>query len=867
MATNKEKLYKHIQQLFLQDHKNDEDNGINTEEAANFLSIKRSNASALLNKLVREGLLSKTTTRPVRYHLSEKVTHDAFDKLIGKNGSLSKAVEQAKAAIRFPSGMLPVQIIAQHGSGTSYFSKVIVQYAKDKGIIPKKANSYEINCIIGKDEPDKLNQELFGKEGQTNFIDRNKNSVVIINHYEELDETQVYRINRLIDQHQDFNNNLIIFSTTPQNKHVIKTSIQIELPSFNRRPIAEKLIVVESLFEKQAQSSGKSIYVGTDIVVSLASHKYPYGFKDIEKVITLACAKAYLRSLDDNQSQEYISKSDFPDDFIFNKTLDIEQSLEIAQLVKNRENFIFSGKKSNYLTDYTKEYNQGLYQNINKKYQKLTGQGLQSHVIQKSVLDRIQYLFNHYGIHAPDRLSHQYQMEHEELSKIVPDRLIEMTRTFINYASQALNYNFDQNIFYGLCLHLNSLINLGNKSESNLNAVDIAQLKRQYPDELALTRKFVSQLEAEFNYRFSEEDTIIILSFLVEPHNKRTYPVVLFAMHGNGAAHYISNVTNTLNHMHNTYAYDMQLDKDLKIVYQELKKLILRINHGAGVIVIYDMGSFKDLFNKIMDETQINIRLINIPITLIGLETARKAMNDTNIDNVYHTILSNWENYNSEQAKNNKPNLIITLCHTGEGGAVQLRDYIYQYSHLGWVVKAMSISDRDALAKKIVNWRKIYNIKEFIGTYDPNLFGIPFISISKVFKNSHDDLDRVLTFAPINSQTAIFDQVYDYYEKELKYTSVDKLKETMPHVMEMLTEQYHLNQDLQLGVFTHIVGILENGIGGKKREDIKLNSEIKKNLTSDFKYIRYALRLLEKKFDFVFNDSDIYTITAIIKQL
>ena len=147
------------------------------------------------------------------------------------------------------------------------------------------------------------------------------------------------------------------------------------------------------------------------------------------------------------------------------------------------------------------------------------------------------------------------------------------------------------------------------------------------------------------------------------------------------------------------------------------------------------------------------------------------------------------------------------------------------------------------------------------------MFGIPFISISKVFKNSHDDLDRVLTFAPINSQTAIFDQVYDYYEKELKYTSVDKLKETMPHVMEMLTEQYHLNQDLQLGVFTHIVGILENGIGGKKREDIKLNSEIKKNLTSDFKYIRYALRLLEKKFDFVFNDSDIYTITAIIKQL
>ena len=145
MTTNKEKLYKHIQRLFLQDQKNNRDNGLNTEEAANFLNIKRPNASAILNKLVKEGLLSKTSTRPVRYHLSEKVTHDAFDELIGKGGSLSQAIEQSKAAICFPSGMLPIQIVADHGSGTSYFSKVVIEYAKDKGFLPKTADYHEIN--------------------------------------------------------------------------------------------------------------------------------------------------------------------------------------------------------------------------------------------------------------------------------------------------------------------------------------------------------------------------------------------------------------------------------------------------------------------------------------------------------------------------------------------------------------------------------------------------------------------------------------------------------------------------------------------------------------------------------------------------
>lgn len=867
MTTNKEKLYKHIQRLFLQDQKNNRDNGLNTEEAANFLNIKRPNASAILNKLVKEGLLSKTSTRPVRYHLSEKVTHDAFDELIGKGGSLSQAIEQSKAAICFPSGMLPIQIVADHGSGTSYFSKVVIEYAKDKGFLPKTADYHEINCIIGKDKPEKLNQALFGQNEKDNFIDRYKNSVVVINHYEGLDDTQIYRINRLIDRHQNYNDNLIILSTTAQNTDLVKNFIQIKLPSFSERPIAEKLAVVENLFEKQAKSSGKSICVGVEIVVSLASHEYKYGFKDIEKYITLACAKAYLRSLNDNQPEEYISKSDFSDEFVFNKTLDIEQTLEIEQLIKNRENFIFSGDKLENLNDYTKKYNKLLYRNIDEKYQKLTGQGLQVKFIQNSVLNRIQYLFDHYGFHASDALSHQYKIQHKELSKIVPDRLIEMIRDFINDAGQILNRNFDQDIFYGLCLHLNSLINLGNQSKNDLGTIEFAQLKTQYPNELKITREFVFKLEKEFSYHFSEEDTIIILSFLVEPRNESTHPVVLFAMHGNGAAHCISEVTNTLNHTKNTYAYDMQLDKDLTTVYQELKKLVVEINHGAGIIAIYDMGSFKDLFNRIMDETQIPIRLINIPITLVGLDTARKVMTNSNIDDVYHSILSNWENYNNEQNKNNKPNLVITLCHTGEGGAVQLRDYINQYSHLGWIVKAMSISDREKLAKKIIDWRKVYNIKEFIGTYDPNLFGIPFISISKVFENSHEDLDKVLTFAPINSQTAIFDQVYDYYEKELKYVSVEKLKETMPQVMEMLTEQYELNQDLQLGVFTHIVGILENGISGKKRENIELSSTVRKSLISDFTYIRKSLSLVEKKFNFVFNDSDIYTIITIIKQL
>ena len=76
MITNKEKAYRYIQQKFFKEQKLDQNNGVNTEEVANYLQTKRPNASAMLNQLVKEKLLTKTKTRPVKYRLSDQVTHD-----------------------------------------------------------------------------------------------------------------------------------------------------------------------------------------------------------------------------------------------------------------------------------------------------------------------------------------------------------------------------------------------------------------------------------------------------------------------------------------------------------------------------------------------------------------------------------------------------------------------------------------------------------------------------------------------------------------------------------------------------------------------------------------------------------------------
>lgn len=167
----------------------------------------------------------------------------------------------------------------------------------------------------------------------------------MINHYEKLTSAQVYQINHLIDQTNNLKHNLVLFSTSLANKNIIKTSIKIVLPNLNSRPLSEKLGIIQSLFDKQLKSSQKAIVVNAQILLGLATHKYEQGFKELEKVITLASAKAYLRSLDDLQEQKFIMKSDFPNNFIFEKTLDIEQSLKVKTLLQNHENYVFEGIK------------------------------------------------------------------------------------------------------------------------------------------------------------------------------------------------------------------------------------------------------------------------------------------------------------------------------------------------------------------------------------------------------------------------------------------------------------------------------------------------------------------------------------------
>ncbi len=168
MKTTKETIFEFIQKELLTSETYKE--GISTIMIAQQYQLQRSNVSALLNELVKEGKLQKTNTRPVLYTLKQK--EDTVQKygdkfLIGEQGSLAKPLQIAKAAILYPRHSLNVLVSAKSGCGTTRFVYAMYEYAKYAGVFQEDSVFFKINCHHYKENTQEIESILFGCEKNT----------------------------------------------------------------------------------------------------------------------------------------------------------------------------------------------------------------------------------------------------------------------------------------------------------------------------------------------------------------------------------------------------------------------------------------------------------------------------------------------------------------------------------------------------------------------------------------------------------------------------------------------------------------------------------------------------------------------------
>ncbi|WP_081092977.1 MULTISPECIES: HTH domain-containing protein [Heyndrickxia] len=112
--------------------------GITASEIAEKLSLSRQVVSHYLSRLLEEGKVAKTATKPVYWSVISKMkTEDVFESFIGYHGSQSEIIQRCQAAVKYPPNGLNILITGQRGVGKSFLASLIYQYAINQEVIKK----------------------------------------------------------------------------------------------------------------------------------------------------------------------------------------------------------------------------------------------------------------------------------------------------------------------------------------------------------------------------------------------------------------------------------------------------------------------------------------------------------------------------------------------------------------------------------------------------------------------------------------------------------------------------------------------------------------------------------------------------------
>lgn len=662
MKLKKEQVLEFITE-YSSDLIHDEFPKITTRFLSEKLKMQRTNISSILNQLVNEGKLVKYNGRPVLYQLADENTSgngDVFEQLVGYDSSLKEAIASAKAAVLYPEGNPTILITAKHGSGVSHFAKTVFRFAQASGKLKTRAPWILWDCKTLFNDQDKFQEIFLGDHEKEGILKKASGGMLILENIDVVSERNLdwllafLRGEKIQGQDEwpwqkDYHC-ITIFSTMKDTNEMMlnllrgQMDFRISLPSLEERSIEERFLILQKFFKEEAKAMDRMIEVDTSILHALLLYEVTDDIKGLKNDIHTGCVNSYVRSYNTEKKTIVLLMSDFPN--YVRKGIMYYRSYknEIDEMIKNGCKYTFY--KNQMLRD-NKTAKKDIYQSIDARKRDLERHALTEEEINMAVSNQLESEFEEYFEQLCERVD-----SIDTLNKMVSEKLISLTRKFLLKAAEQLSCKFSKEIFCGICLHVNSCLIKVSKKQRISNE-EIARLLSKYPMHYELVKEFQVELGKEFNVKLNVDDLIFLLMFLLEAKKdvNESKVVTLIAMHGSHAASSIAAVVNVLSDDSNVQAFDMDLDKNVRIVYEELKEKIIKIDQGKGILLIYDMGSIHTMAESIAQETKIAIRCVEVPITLVGIAGSSKAAEMKTLDEVADYLQDNFSGLQYFRAK------------------------------------------------------------------------------------------------------------------------------------------------------------------------------------------------------------------------
>lgn len=865
--------------------------GVTTQELAEQLQMQRSNLSTLLNELVADGKMEKLPGRPVHYRPlmagdTPRSETSCFKILDSCEGSLRPMIQMAKAAILYPEHSLNTLIVGAAGVGKTTFAYLMYQFAQENDVIAQQAPFERFSCHLSEGQEKEVGQRLFGPDGAMQHA---AGGMLFIDSVDNLSSSLRERLLDMIDSDgQELQKVVLICSASEKARPVILDSLtahfsaRVELPSLQAHSIAERFALVRQFLTDEAVRMKRGIRVNAELLHSLCLYRCENNIKQLRNDIRLGCANAYVHAFNSAEKELTLYLNDFPAGVSHGLLYYKKYRDELEALIPQEYVYTFSEdtmRKENLREPSLPEIghqmlNASVYDTIDRKAEELRGRGIGDEDIGHIINAELEYDMKQFA----NRIT-QSKVNRESLYKVMDRRIVDGVDALLKQTSRQFNRVYPESTFYGLCLHLSSTLERRKAAKQRLSNERILDVVQNHREEYAICMQFASAMEKELGVPMSIDEAVLLTLFLCEDnetHKAEDGPVVLIAMHGDSTASSVADVVNSLAGCGNTYAYDMPLDKDMQQACDELKAMIQELDRGQGILLLYDMGSLRTMAEVISKETGVQIRTVAVPGTLIAVDCSRKAASASSLEELHEDAMGSCRDFYTNIAEpegrshhKNTP-VIITLCMTGEGGAVQMKSYLEKNAGLNGIqVIPLSISDRKALLNEVNRLREEHEIRCVIGTYDPGLHGIPFISVVKLFETPADKLDMLLTIPESDHTPVNYEMIFSYLSSQMPALDIKKLRKSLPRALAQIKRisAEGLDQNQELGLFLHIacaIDRLQNGEAMPEKGNRQGIISRNKRLYND---LREILSGLEETFDIRFSDDELAYMIAMVKKL
>lgn len=823
------------------------------------LNLSRQNVSHYLTRLIEDRKVEKIPGKPVLWKpldefalgVEDKI-NEGFRSVVGYDGSLREVIQKCISAVKYPPNGLSILINGATGVGKSFLASKIFEYAKQEEVITADAPFSILNCADYADNPELLSSTLFGyKKGAFTGAESDTDGLLATanNGYLFLDE--VHRLSkenqeklflfidtgkyRRVGENVNWSSSNVrfIFATTEKSEDYLldtfdrRIQISVTLPTFEERPMRERLELVHLFFQNEADILQKDILVSKEALSLLISCPISGNIGRLKNCIKISCADIYSKSDKEPlviRKNELLSQFDITTSEL--ETLPVEdlfisknQKLEVpSQNVIGYDSILKRIVELSEAGDFNENFAE-----IKNEVQRLL-----------RLIDKNSYLSTSQKI------------------------MIQMYR---RYWSAILEKK------YGLTTS-GPAAEITSRAYVFLPAyeVDLVKVNRSLAVNLPRTEylcdRFLDRLPAlsESEINFLRLLIIVILSDYVDESIELKG---LLLAHGDSTASSIQTVVNQLCNNYVFEALDMPVESNVSEIVELTRNFVKKQVNTDSLVLIVDMGSLNQIYTQIKNDLKGELLLLNNLTTSIALDIGLKMTMNAPFKQIAEDAADKYSiNVQYFEGFSQSSNIIIS-CMSGLGISDKLKDVFRQ--HLSNESIEVFTKDYRELRELIDQNDETYfdKTKLVITTSDlPRSFTIPNINVYDILDgDGAASLESILTpeMKPAEFNRLI-QELVKFFSLEgiadrLNFLNPTIVMSEVETVISKYENYYHftLNGRVKLNLYMHTALMMERLFLARTEKAEEPSYELNPEEDEFYSVSRSIFQPMEMKYNFKVN--------------